>query len=64
MISAWLTSRTGDEQVRTPCIRSSVCLGQGARIDVLPKDILSSMFLLEDGFSTSGITVCEITTQV
>lgn len=63
MISAWLTSRTGDVS-RTPCIRSSVCLGQGARIDVLPKDILSSMFLLEDGFSTSGITVCEITTQV
>lgn len=26
MISAWLTSRTGDVS-RTPCIRSSVCLG-------------------------------------
>lgn len=63
MISVWQTSRTGDVS-RTPCIRSSVCLGQGAGIGVLPRDILHSMFLLEDGFSTSGIIVYEVTTQV
>ena len=48
----------------TPSIWSSVCLGQGAGIGVRPKDSLSSIFLLEDGFSTSVIIVCEITTQV